>query len=116
MIVNTAVPSITDDFNSVGDICWYGSGYQLTTNAFQLLFGKIYSFYSTKVTFLVTTFLLEVGSAISGAAPRSVVFIVGRAISGIGGAGIASGALCLSKVLCLSCSFFVRIQADMTPD
>ncbi|KAL1855067.1 hypothetical protein Plec18170_004481 [Paecilomyces lecythidis] len=93
MIVNTAIPKITDDFKSVGDIGWYGSGYQLTTSAFQLLFGKIYSFYSTKVTFLATIFLFEVGSAISGAAPNSVAFIVGRAIAGIGGSGIASGAI-----------------------
>jgi MFS family permease len=96
MIINTAIPKITDDFNSVGDIGWYGAGYQLTTSAFQLLFGKIYSFYSTKITFLVTILLFELGSAISGAAPNSVAFIVGRAIAGIGGAGIASGAVRLA--------------------
>lgn len=76
MIINTAIPKITDDFNSVDNIGWYGSGYQLTTSAFQLLFGKIYSFYSTKVTFLTTIFLFEVGSAISGPAPSSVVWLL----------------------------------------
>lgn len=122
MIVNTAIPKITDDFKSVGDIGWYGSGYQLTTSAFQLLFGKIYSFYSTKVTFLATIFLFEVGSAISGAAPNSVAFIVGRAIAGIGGAGIASGAVCITQYLLLflredpsSHIFFIRLASSYTP-
>ena len=73
------------------DIGWYGSAYLLTTCAFQLLFGKLYTFYSVRGVFLTTVFLFEVGSAICGAAPNSVVFIVGRAIAGSGAAGIFSG-------------------------
>lgn len=37
--------------------------------------------------------IFEVGSAICGASPNSVALIIGRAIAGIGGAGIFSGAL-----------------------
>lgn len=37
--------------------------------------------------------IFEVGSAICGVSPNSVALIVGRAIAGIGGAGIFSGAL-----------------------
>ncbi len=73
------------------DIGWYGSAYLLATCAFQLLFGKLYTFYSVKATFLSAVFIFEVGSAICGAAPTSVVFIVGRAIAGLGSAGIFSG-------------------------
>ncbi len=47
-IVATAVPRITDDFHSLGDIGWYASAYMLTTAASQLLFGRIYKFYSMK--------------------------------------------------------------------
>ncbi len=67
MIITTAIPRITDDFNSVTDIGWYGSAYLLTTCAFQLLFGKLYSIYSIKATVLTTIFLFEVGSALCGA-------------------------------------------------
>jgi len=35
--------------------------------------------------------MFEIGSAICGAAPNSIVFIIGRAIAGLGGAGIFSG-------------------------
>lgn len=37
--------------------------------------------------------LFEVGSAICGAAPNSTAFIFGRAIAGIGSAGISGGAI-----------------------
>ncbi|KAI0974607.1 MFS general substrate transporter [Xylaria arbuscula] len=90
-ILGTATPSITQEFHSLGDIGWYGSAYQLTTAASQLLFGRVYKFYEIKRTFLITVALFEVGSVICGAAPNSIVFIVGRAIAGLGGAGIFSG-------------------------
>lgn len=47
-IVSTAIPQITQDFHSLGDIGWYGSAYQLTTAASQLVFGRIYKFYEVK--------------------------------------------------------------------
>ncbi|KAI0409708.1 MFS general substrate transporter [Xylaria palmicola] len=90
-IIGTATPQITQEFHSLGDIGWYGSSYQLTTAASQLLFGRVYKFYEIKRTFLITVLLFEIGSAICGAAPSSTVFIVGRAIAGLGGAGIFSG-------------------------
>lgn len=39
-IIATAIPKITDHFNSLGDVGWYGSSYLLTTCALQLFFGK----------------------------------------------------------------------------
>lgn len=92
-ILSTAIPAITDEFNSLGDIGWYGSAYMLTTAAFQLIFGRIYRFYDLRTTFLVCIVLFEIGSAICGAAPNSTSFIIGRAIAGIGSAGIMTGAM-----------------------
>lgn len=39
-IIATAIPKITDHFDSLGDVGWYGSAYLLTTCALQLFFGK----------------------------------------------------------------------------
>ena len=55
--------------------------------------GRIYTFYNPKWVFLLAIGLFEVGSAICGAAPSSVVFIVGRAVAGTGSSGIFSGAI-----------------------
>lgn len=48
-IIATAIPRITDEFQSLGDIGWYGSAYMLTTAASQLVFGRIYKFYNLRV-------------------------------------------------------------------
>lgn len=92
-ILATAIPRITDEFKSLGDIGWYGSAYMLATAAFQLVFGRIYRFYSLKWTLLITILIFEVGSAICGAAPSSPVFIFGRAVAGVGSAGIMTGCM-----------------------
>ena len=92
-IIATAIPTITNRFNSLGDVGWYGSAYLLTTAALQLFFGKLYTFYSIKTVYLVSIGIFEIGSAVCGAAPNSEALIVGRAIAGIGSAGIFAGAL-----------------------
>jgi MFS family permease len=65
----------------------------LTAAGFTLIYGRIYTFYSSKWVFLSGIFLFEVGSAICGAAPSSTVLIVGRAIAGFGSSGILTGAI-----------------------
>jgi MFS family permease len=77
----------------LNDVGWYASAYLLCTCAFQLLFGKIYTFYSVKWTYLSALFLFELGSLVCGVAPNSTALILGRAIAGLGAAGIFSGAL-----------------------
>ncbi|MCJ1276755.1 MFS sugar transporter [Puttea exsequens] len=92
-IIATAIPKITDYFEALDDVGWYGSAYLLTTCAFQLFFGKLYTFFSIKWVFLSAIFIFEIGSVICGAAPTSVALIIGRAVAGVGSAGIFSGAL-----------------------
>ncbi|KND87341.1 putative HC-toxin efflux carrier TOXA [Tolypocladium ophioglossoides CBS 100239] len=74
-IMSTATPSITSSFDSIVDIGWYGGAYQLASAAFQPLSGKIYTYFSIKAT------------------QSSTMFIVGRAIAGLGSSGITTGAL-----------------------
>ncbi|KAK5056133.1 hypothetical protein LTR84_012686 [Exophiala bonariae] len=91
LIIAAAIPRITDEFDSIQDIGWYGSGYMLTAACFMLISGRVYQLYSTKWTFLASVALFEVGSAICGAAPNSTSFIIGRAIAGLASAGVYSG-------------------------
>ncbi|OQE46599.1 hypothetical protein PENCOP_c001G06091 [Penicillium coprophilum] len=92
-VISTATPAITSQFDSLVDVGWYGGAYQLGSAAFQPLSGKIYSRFSIKWTFLVFFVIFEVGSAICGAANSSAMFIIGRAIAGIGSAGVSNGAM-----------------------
>ncbi|KAJ5150402.1 Major facilitator superfamily domain general substrate transporter [Penicillium coprophilum] len=92
-ILSTAVPKITEQFNSLGDISWYASAYLLTTCAVTLPFGKVYTYYSTKWTYMVALGLFEIGSLICAVTPTSKGLIFGRAIAGIGSGGLSPGAL-----------------------
>ncbi|KAI9704044.1 MAG: hypothetical protein M1820_005666 [Bogoriella megaspora] len=92
-IIATAIPEITDQFGSFTDIGWYGSAYLLTFCAFQLMLGRVYTFYSPKWVFLSLIAVFEIGSIVCAAAPNSNAFIVGRAVAGLGSSGIISGAV-----------------------
>ncbi|MCJ1458965.1 hypothetical protein MMC28_009342 [Mycoblastus sanguinarius] len=93
LIIGVAVPKITDEFNSLGDVGWYGSAYFLTTCAFGLFMGRVYTFYDPKWVYLSSLVVFEIGSAVCGAAPNSIALIIGRAIAGLGNAGLVQGAL-----------------------
>ncbi|CAO1639608.1 unnamed protein product [Sympodiomycopsis kandeliae] len=86
-IVSTAAPTITNQFNALQDVGWYGSAYLLTATALQPMFGKIYSFFSRKWVFVAALFIFELGSLICAVTQDSPTLIVGRAIAGIGLAG-----------------------------
>ena len=86
-----AIPYITHEFKSTPDIGWYGSAYLLTACAFQPLFGRIFMLFSVKKAYLIALFLFEIGSLLCGVAPNSITLIIGRAIAGLGSAGILTG-------------------------
>ncbi|CAI7591796.1 unnamed protein product [Penicillium manginii] len=87
-IVATAIPKMTDEFGGIKDEGWYGSAFFITLGSFQAAWGKAYKYFPLKISFLISIFIFEVGSV----APSSIALIVGRAITGVGGAGISSGA------------------------
>ncbi|KAF2166405.1 hypothetical protein M409DRAFT_66493 [Zasmidium cellare ATCC 36951] len=95
-IMVNAIPTITAKFDSIQDIGWYGSAYLFTFCCFQLLFGKIYTFYNAKWVFMIAVVIFLVGSAICGAASSSIVLIVGRAIAGLGSSGIFGGSVIIT--------------------
>ncbi|KAK4508761.1 hypothetical protein PRZ48_002500 [Zasmidium cellare] len=90
-ILAAAIPTITDYFGTTEDIAWYAGIYPVAICASQLAFGKLYSLYSIKWMYVSSIVIFEVGSAICGAAPTSATLIVGRAIAGLGCAGILCG-------------------------
>lgn len=92
-IIAPALGAITAEFGSVKDIGWYGSSYLLTTTALQPLYGKLYNSFSVKLIYLLAVFVFEVGSLVCAVAPTSTAFIVGRAVAGMGTAGLFSGSI-----------------------
>ncbi|KAJ5464993.1 MFS general substrate transporter [Penicillium daleae] len=92
-IIPVAIPAITSQFDSLLDIGWYGGAYQLASSAVQPPSGKIYTYFSTKWSFLAFFAVFELSSALCGAAQSSNILIVGRAIAGPGSSVLMNGAL-----------------------
>jgi MFS transporter, DHA2 family, glioxin efflux transporter len=90
--VATAIPKITDEFGGLEEVAWYGSAFFMTVGGFQSTWGKTYKYFPLKLSFLIAIFIFELGSLICAVAPNSRALIVGRAIAGLGAAGIGSGA------------------------
>ena len=86
-----AIPRITDDFHSYDDVGWYGSAYLVTAGALQPIYGRVFTLFNIKWSFLCALGIFELGSLICGIAPNSVALIIGRAIAGWGSAGILTG-------------------------
>lgn len=92
-IIATAIPRITTVFNSLDDVGWYGSSYLLTTTSLQPSFGKVYTYFNVKWTYIIALTIFELGSVLCGAARNSTMLIVGRAVAGVGAAGLFSGGM-----------------------
>ncbi|KAF1979065.1 MFS general substrate transporter [Bimuria novae-zelandiae CBS 107.79] len=92
-IVAGAAPRITISFHALGDIGWWASAYLLTSASLQLVYGRLYTLFSTKWTYISAIAIFSIGSLICAVAPNSVAFIVGRAIAGSGAAGMMSGSV-----------------------
>lgn len=65
-IVATAIPKITNRFESLHDVGWYGSAYFLTLAAFQSFWGKMYQNFALKWSFFLALLVFEVGSVVCG--------------------------------------------------
>ena len=97
-VLATAIPKITDDFHKIKDIGWYGASYLMTMSSFQPLSGRVYTYFHLKPGYLFFLAIFAFGSLIAATAVSSAMLIVGRAISGIGAAGVANGAMTIIAI------------------
>ncbi|GJD04776.1 MFS transporter [Colletotrichum higginsianum] len=98
-VIGTAIPSITSDFQNTSHISWYPAAYTLAVCSLTPLAGKMASVFSLRWVYQGFFFVFLVGSAICGWASTSEIFIVGRAVSGIGAAAVTSGGLTVVLVI-----------------
>ncbi|KAL2018067.1 hypothetical protein VTK56DRAFT_1299 [Thermocarpiscus australiensis] len=90
-IVAIAIPKITDEFHGLDKVSWYSATLFMTNGGFQSSWGKAYRYFPLKMTFVLSIAVFELGSLICAVAPNSTTFIIGRAINGLGAAGIGRG-------------------------
>ncbi|KAJ8127255.1 hypothetical protein O1611_g6382 [Lasiodiplodia mahajangana] len=90
-IVGTAIPKITSEFGGLSHVSWYSAAYFMTFGGLEASWGKVFKYFDIKWSFILTLVIFEIGSLICALAPNSITLIVGRAIAGVGAAGISVG-------------------------
>ncbi|KAJ9614275.1 hypothetical protein H2200_002411 [Cladophialophora chaetospira] len=92
-IVAPTVPSLTNEFKTVADIGWYNAVYGIVLSATNFFFGKMYTLFPLKRVYIASVAIFELGSAVCTFAPTSNVFILGRALAGLGAGGFGTGTM-----------------------
>jgi EmrB/QacA subfamily drug resistance transporter len=87
-IITTALPTITEAFNSDVGYTWVGSAYLLGVAATTIIWGKLSDIFGRKPVILAANLTFFTGSLIAALSVNIAMLIVARAIQGIGGAGL----------------------------
>jgi EmrB/QacA subfamily drug resistance transporter len=91
-IVSTALPTIVSDLHGGDHLAWVVVAYLLAATVSTPLWGKLGDLYGRKVFFQGAIVLFLVGSVLCGVAHSFLLFIIFRAIQGLGGGGLMVGA------------------------
>ncbi|KAL4972627.1 major facilitator superfamily domain-containing protein [Aspergillus desertorum] len=87
-LVMAATARISSEFNRLQGAAWLSTGYTLGVCVAQPMYGKLSDIYGRKPLLLWSYFFLALGCVVCGLATDMWVVILGRALSGIGGAGV----------------------------
>lgn len=96
--MTTLQSSIADSLDVSGSqALWFTSAYLIAMSSMAPLIGRLSQLFSPRYLVLVSASLFACGGLVTGLAKTYEGFIVGRVVSGVGGAGIMT--LCLILVL-----------------
>jgi EmrB/QacA subfamily drug resistance transporter len=98
-VVGTAMPTIVGQLGGFDQLAWVVTAYTLTTAASTPIWGKLGDLYGRKGVHLSAIALFTVASVACGFAQDMTQLIAFRAVQGLGGGGLAVGALSLIGVL-----------------
>ncbi|KAL8969893.1 MAG: hypothetical protein Q9197_004104 [Variospora fuerteventurae] len=99
-IISVATPKISTQFHALDDVGWYGAAYLMTLTAITPVAANFYKYFNPKHVYLASIAIFEVGSAVCASAPTSNAFITGRALAGVGAAGLLQGAFGILTYVC----------------
>jgi EmrB/QacA subfamily drug resistance transporter len=91
-IVATALPTIAGDLHGLSHISWVVTAYLLASTVSTPLWGKLGDLYGRKTFFEAAIVIFLAGSALAGLSHSILELIAFRAVQGIGGGGLLTGA------------------------
>lgn len=89
-VVATALPFIASHFDKFNQLNWIVTAFTLTSTAFIPLFGQLADTFGRHASLQLATWIVTIGSILCAVTPVWEVLILGRALQGIGTAGITN--------------------------
>ncbi|KAF7889849.1 uncharacterized protein EAF02_002264 [Botrytis sinoallii] len=86
--ISTTQSKIAEDLNSFAEASWFTSTYLIALSSMSPVAARLAQIFSPRNCILTAAFLFSIGGIVTSQAPDLKTFLIGRAISGIGGAGI----------------------------
>ncbi|KAF3353489.1 Vacuolar basic amino acid transporter 1 like protein [Verticillium longisporum] len=93
--ITMAQSAIAEELQAYEEALWFTSSYLISTSALSPLIGRLATIFSPRVLVLPTGIFFATGGVVTATAPSFGVFILGRVLTGIGGAGISNLAIIL---------------------
>lgn len=90
-----AQSTIAAELDAYESAMWFTSSYLIPMSSFGPLAGRLAAIFSPRLIILFTSAFFVGGAAISAAATSLSVFLLGRVVTGLGGAGIFTTAMIL---------------------
>lgn len=87
-VVATALPFIASHFDAFNQLNWAVTAFTLTATAFIPIFGQLADTFGRHASLQAAVWMITVGSIICAAAPAWSVLLLGRALQGVGTAGV----------------------------
>jgi len=91
-IVATALPTIAGDLHGLSHLSWVVTAYLLASTVSTPLWGKLGDLYGRKTFFQASIIIFLIGSVLAGLSHTMIQLIAFRAVQGIGGGGLLTGA------------------------
>ncbi|TGO43736.1 hypothetical protein BCON_0971g00010 [Botryotinia convoluta] len=86
--ISTTQSKIAEDLNSFAEASWFTSTYLIALSSMSPVAARLAQIFSPRSCILTAALLFSIGGVVTSQAPDLKTFLIGRAISGIGGAGI----------------------------
>lgn len=87
-ILTTTQSAIAADLDAFEKASWLTSSYLIAMSSVAPLMGRLSQLFSPRLCMFFSTFLVCIGSVITSSSSSFEVFMVGRAVTGAGAAGI----------------------------
>ncbi|KAJ5153535.1 uncharacterized protein N7482_010013 [Penicillium canariense] len=95
-MMTTAQSDIAADLDAFAEATWFTSAYLIAASSVTPLTGRLAEIFTPRLYVIFSSTILAIGLFITAAAPNLAVFLLGRAVSGVGSGGLMSIAIILA--------------------